>query len=118
MFFLSREALKYMREGATIINTTSVTAYQGHKTLINYASTKGAIVSFTRSLAQVLAKKHVRVNAVAPGPVWTPLIPSSFSEERYRMQMIFSSSKAGAAHPWKSLLGASCDHLWTFGASA
>ena len=81
MFFLSREAVKYMGEGATIINTASVTAYQGHKTLIDYASTKGAIVSFTRSLAQILTKQRIRVNAVAPGPVWTPLIPSSFSEE-------------------------------------
>ena len=81
MFFVTREALKHMREGSAVINTASVTAYQGHKTLIDYASTKGAIVSFTRSMAQVLAEKNIRVNAVAPGPVWTPLIPASFSEE-------------------------------------
>jgi NAD(P)-dependent dehydrogenase (short-subunit alcohol dehydrogenase family) len=82
MFFLTREALRHMREGAAIINTTSVTAYQGNKTLIDYASTKGAIVSFTRSMAQALAEKNIRVNAVAPGPVWTPLIPASFNEDR------------------------------------
>jgi len=81
MFFLTSEALRHMREGASIINTTSVTAYQGHKTLIDYAATKGAIVSFTRALAQVLAEKNIRVNAVAPGPVWTPLVPASFGEE-------------------------------------
>lgn len=82
MFFLTREALKHMREGAAIVNTTSLTAYQGNTSLIDYASTKGAIVSFTRSMAQALADKKIRVNAVAPGPVWTPLIPASFSEER------------------------------------
>lgn len=81
MFFLTREALKHMKEGATIINSTSVTAYQGNKTLIDYASTKGAIVSFTRAMAQTLADKNIRVNAVAPGPVWTPLIPASFDEQ-------------------------------------
>lgn len=80
--WLTKAALPHMREGAAIINTTSITAYQGNPTLIDYASTKGAIVAFTRSLAKSLQKKGIRVNAVAPGPIWTPLIPASFSAER------------------------------------
>ena len=71
-----------MEGGSTIINTASVTAYRGSATLIDYASTKGAIISFTRSLASNLVKKNIRVNAVAPGPVWTPLIVSSFDKTK------------------------------------
>jgi NAD(P)-dependent dehydrogenase (short-subunit alcohol dehydrogenase family) len=71
-----------MREGASVINTASVTAYKGNPTLIDYSSTKGAIVSFTRSLAIHLAPRRIRVNGVAPGPVWTPLIPASFDPEK------------------------------------
>jgi NAD(P)-dependent dehydrogenase (short-subunit alcohol dehydrogenase family) len=81
-FYLAKAALKHMKKGDVIINTTSVTAYKGHPILLDYSSTKGAIVSFTRSLAISLAKKGIRVNGVAPGPIWTPLIPASFDEEK------------------------------------
>jgi NAD(P)-dependent dehydrogenase (short-subunit alcohol dehydrogenase family) len=77
-FFMTKYALRRMVKGATIINTASIVAYQGHKTLLDYSATKGAIVSFTRSLSQALVKEGIRVNAVAPGPIWTPLIPASF----------------------------------------
>jgi NAD(P)-dependent dehydrogenase (short-subunit alcohol dehydrogenase family) len=81
-FFLSQAAIPFMKSGSAIINSSSVTAYRGSHHLIDYSSTKGAIVTFTRSLAQNLADKGIRVNGVAPGPVWTPLIPSSFGPEQ------------------------------------
>jgi NAD(P)-dependent dehydrogenase (short-subunit alcohol dehydrogenase family) len=77
-FFLVKAAMKHLKKGAVIINTTSVTAYKGSAHLLDYSSTKGAITSFTRSLSQALADKCIRVNGVAPGPIWTPLIPSTF----------------------------------------
>jgi NAD(P)-dependent dehydrogenase (short-subunit alcohol dehydrogenase family) len=81
-FFLTQAALRHLREGSAIVNTTSVTAYRGSSHLLDYSSTKGAIVSFTRSLSSQLAEKGIRVNAVAPGPIWTPLIPASFDAEK------------------------------------
>lgn len=81
LFYLSQAALRCMKPGSTIINTASVTAYEGAPELIDYSATKGAVVSFTRSLSQALVKCGIRVNAVAPGPIWTPLIVSSYSAE-------------------------------------
>lgn len=81
MFYLTHAAVKHLKEGDSVINTASIVAYQGRKNLIDYGSTKGAIVGFTRSLNQDLAEKDIRVNAVAPGPIWTPLIPASFSKD-------------------------------------
>jgi len=83
-FYFAHEVLEHFTAGDVIINTTSVTAYRSSPSLIDYSSTKGAITSFTRSLATNLAKKGIRVNAVAPGPVWTPLIVSTFDEEKIK----------------------------------
>jgi NAD(P)-dependent dehydrogenase (short-subunit alcohol dehydrogenase family) len=82
MFAVTKYALKHMKAGSSIVNSTSVTAYKGSPKLVDYSSTKGVIVTFTRSLSQQLASKNIRVNGVAPGPIWTPLIPASFTKEQ------------------------------------
>src|SRR5690554_1185567 len=81
MFYLTQATLKHLKEGSCIINTSSITAFRGSHHLVDYAATKAAIIGFTRSLAQQLSKKKIRVNAVAPGPIWTPLIPASFDPD-------------------------------------
>jgi NAD(P)-dependent dehydrogenase (short-subunit alcohol dehydrogenase family) len=92
-FWITKNALSHLKKGAVVINTTSVTAYRGSSGLIDYASTKGAIVSFTRSLSANLVDKGIRVNAVAPGPIWTPLVVSSFKANKV--------SKFGSEVPMK-----------------
>jgi NAD(P)-dependent dehydrogenase (short-subunit alcohol dehydrogenase family) len=90
-FYLTKAALRHMKQGASILNTASITAFQGHKMLLDYSATKGAIVSMTHSLSEALIEKGIRVNAVAPGPIWTPLIPASFDAEK--------TAKHGASAP-------------------
>lgn len=93
MFYMTQAAMPHLGQGSAIINTASITAYRGSPDLIDYSSTKGAIVSFTRSLSMNVVDKGIRVNGVAPGPIWTPLIPSTFTAEEV--------SKFGASQPMK-----------------
>lgn len=113
-FHFANEALEYLKEGDCIINTTSVTAYRSSPNLIDYSSTKGAINSFTRSLATNLTDKRIRVNAVAPGPVWTPLIVATFDEEKIKS---FGSETAMKRAGQPSELGPAYVFLASDGAS-
>ncbi|MGG1396365.1 SDR family oxidoreductase [Bacillus salipaludis] len=98
-FYMSKMVLPHLKKGASIINTASITAYKGNEQLLDYSATKGAIVSFTRSLALSLASQGIRVNGVAPGPIWTPLIPSTFTDDQVA---VFGSTtplgRAGQPH--------------------
>ena len=82
MFYITKPALEKMQDGGAIINTTSVVSYQGRKELLDYSSSKGAITAFTRALSEAVVERNIRVNAVAPGPIWTPLIPATFEPEK------------------------------------
>ena len=91
--FMAKHALRFMKPGATIVNTASITAYRGARMLVDYSATKGAIVSFTRSLSQQLADQNIRVNGVAPGPIWTPLITQTFPHETQKTFGAFTPMK-------------------------
>ena len=100
MFYMTKAVLKHMKRGSAIVNTTSVTAYVGEDDLIDYASTKGAIVSFTRAMANSLMEKGIRVNAVAPGPIWTPLQPASWPPD-YITTFGSDNPMKRAGQPWE-----------------
>ncbi|WP_058308985.1 SDR family oxidoreductase [Gracilibacillus massiliensis] len=109
-FYLTKAACRHMKAGDCIINTSSINAYKGNGILMDYTATKGAITAFTRSIAQSLAKKGIRANSVAPGPVWTPLIPSSFDEdgvEKFGQDGLMGRPGQPSEHAWPYVMLAS-----------
>ncbi|MFD2654886.1 SDR family oxidoreductase [Gracilibacillus thailandensis] len=117
-FYLTKAAVRHMNTGDCIINTSSINAYKGNGILMDYSATKGAITAFTRSIAQSLAKKGIRANSVAPGPVWTPLIPSSFDEEQvenFGQDGLMGRPGQPSEHAWPYVMLASDDNSYMTG---
>lgn len=117
-FYLTKAAVKHMQVGDSIINTSSINAYKGNGILIDYTATKGAITAFTRSIAQNLAKKGIRANSVAPGPVWTPLIPASFDEEavaKFGQNGLMGRPGQPSEHGWAYVMLASDESSYMTG---
>ncbi|KAB8130720.1 SDR family oxidoreductase [Gracilibacillus oryzae] len=117
-FYLTKAAVRNMNAGDTIISTSSINSYRGHPVLIDYSATKGAITAFIRSIAQNLAKKGIRANSVAPGPVWTPLIPSSFDEdsvEEFGQDSLMGRPGQPSEHAWPYVMLASDESSYMTG---
>ncbi|PWU69775.1 SDR family oxidoreductase [Gracilibacillus dipsosauri] len=117
-FYLTKAAVKHMRAGDSIISTSSINAYKGNGILMDYSATKGAITAFTRSIAQSLAKKGIRANSVAPGPVWTPLIPASFDEdavEEFGQDGLMGRPGQPSEHAWPYVMLASDESSYMTG---
>ncbi|GAA5416973.1 general stress protein 39 [Paraliobacillus ryukyuensis] len=117
-FYLTKAAVKHMQAGDSIISTSSINAYKGNGVLIDYTATKGAITAFVRSIAQNLAKKGIRANSVAPGPVWTPLIPSSFDEagvEKFGQDGLLGRPGQPSEHAWPYVMLASDEATYMTG---
>ncbi|WP_163581288.1 SDR family oxidoreductase [Gracilibacillus saliphilus] len=117
-FYLTKAAVRHMNTGDCIINTSSINAYKGNGILMDYSATKGAITAFTRSIAQSLAKKGIRANSVAPGPVWTPLIPSSFDEEQvenFGQDGLMGRPGQPSEHAWPYVMLASDENSYMTG---
>ncbi|MBM7630982.1 SDR family oxidoreductase [Geomicrobium sediminis] len=117
-FYITKEAVRHMSEGDSIINTSSINAYQGNAILMDYSATKGAITAFTRSIAQSLANRGIRANSVAPGPVWTPLIPSSFDEDgvqEFGQNTLMGRPGQPSEHAWPYVMLASNESSYMTG---